>query len=197
LKAQNNTTDHDNIHSKVEDGLDFILSHFQEPLFPRKIMTRQLGHQLEVFNKEEVLEYFKSSNYEDSRINACPSFTEYHGINRTPISFLMVDLDLKDFVDEEGSKIEKLLQTPIDDYRKNAINLILAPYLINIKKASYDDALNIINSWLSKCGELRQLDQNFDYTVRYALKNSVKNGHRPLKFDTLKLKNKVLYDLLT
>jgi hypothetical protein len=24
--------------------------------------------------------------------------------------------------------IEKLLQTPIDDYRKNAVNLILAPY---------------------------------------------------------------------
>src|SRR5919197_981675 len=191
---QNNTSQ--NFHSKVGDGLDFILSHFQEPIFPRKIMTKQLSYQVEIFNKEEVLEYFKSSNYEDCRINAYPAFTEYHGINRTPISFLMVDLDLKDFVDEEGSKIEKLLQTPIDDYRKNAINLILAPYLINIKKASYDDALNIINSWLSKCGELRQLDQNFDYTVRYALKNSVKNGHRPLKFDTLKLKNKVLYDLL-
>jgi hypothetical protein len=29
--------------------------------------------------------------------------------------------------------IEKLLQTPIDDYRKNAVSLILAPYLINIK----------------------------------------------------------------
>jgi hypothetical protein len=56
--------------------------------------------------------------------------------------------------------IEKLLQTPIDDYRKNAVNLILAPYLINIKKLSYDHALKIINSWLSKCGELRQ-EQNF------------------------------------
>jgi hypothetical protein len=42
--------------------------------------------------------------------------------------------------------IEKLLQTPTADYRKNAVNLILAPYLINVKKLSYDDALNIINS---------------------------------------------------
>jgi hypothetical protein len=87
-------------HRKVQDGLDFILHHFQEPLFPRKIMTKQLGYQLEVFNKEEALEYFKESNYEDCRINAYPSFTEYHGINRTPISFLMVDLDQKDFTDE-------------------------------------------------------------------------------------------------
>ena len=31
-----------------------------------------------------------------------------------------------------------LLQTPIDDYRKNAVSLILAPYFINIKKLSYD-----------------------------------------------------------
>jgi hypothetical protein len=63
-------------------------------------MTKQLGYQVEIFNKQEASEQFKSSNYEDCRINAYPSFTEYHGINRTPISFLMVDLDLKDFADE-------------------------------------------------------------------------------------------------
>ena len=67
-------------------------------------MTKKLGYQVEVFNKEEALEYFKDSNYEDCRINAYPSFTEYHGINRTPISFLMVDLDLKDFSGEFPEK---------------------------------------------------------------------------------------------
>jgi hypothetical protein len=92
--------------------------------------------------------------------------------------------------------IEKLLQTPIDDYRKNAVSLIIAPYLINIKKLSYDDSLNIINSWLRKCVELKRLDQNFNYMVRYALKYSAKNGQRPLKLDTSKLKNLILYDLL-
>src|SRR5215212_6989942 len=89
---------------KVQDGLDFILTHFQEPLLPRKIMTKKLGYQVEIFNKQETLEHFKSSNYEDCRINAYPSFTEYHGINRTPISFLMVDLDLKDFSGERPEK---------------------------------------------------------------------------------------------
>src|ERR671939_259428 len=96
-KVKDNAID----HRKVQDGLDFILNHFQEPLFPRKIMTKKLGYQIEVFNKEEILEYFKESNYEDCRINAYPSFIEYHGINRTPISFLMVDLDLKDFANEK------------------------------------------------------------------------------------------------
>jgi hypothetical protein len=93
---QDNAIDHER---KVQNGLDFILNHFQEPIFPRKIMTKRLGYQVEVFNKE-ALEYFKDSNYEDCRINAYPAFTEYHGINRTPISFLMVDLDSKDFADE-------------------------------------------------------------------------------------------------
>ena len=92
--------------------------------------------------------------------------------------------------------IEKLLETPIDDYRKNAISLILAPYLINVKKLAYDSALNIINVWLSRCGKLRQLDQNFSYMIRYALKYSAKNGHGPLKLDTLKMKNLMLYNLL-
>ena len=92
--------------------------------------------------------------------------------------------------------IEKLLQTPIADYRKNAVSLIVAPYLVNIKKLAYDDALSIINNWLMECGKLKRLDQNFDYIVRYALKYSAKNGHKPLKLDTLKLKNELLYDIL-
>jgi hypothetical protein len=75
-------------------------------------------------------------------------------------------------------------------------SLILAPYLINVSKLSYDAALNIINSWLSKCGKVRQLDQNFNYMVRYALKYCAKNGNRPLKLETLKTKNLILYDLL-
>jgi hypothetical protein len=63
---------------------------------------------------------------------------------------------------------EKLLVIPIEDYRKNPVSLTLTPYL---RAAS-----NIINSWLSRCVELRQLDQNFDYTVRYALKYSQRMG---------------------
>ncbi len=98
-----------NIHHKVENSLDFILNHFQEPIFPRKIMTKDLGFQIEVFNKQEALEYSKSSRYEDCRINAYPPFTEYQGIYRTSISFLIVDIDLKDF-GRGDSKKEKLLE---------------------------------------------------------------------------------------
>ncbi|MGA7898979.1 MAG: hypothetical protein WCA39_08985 [Nitrososphaeraceae archaeon] len=77
--------------------VDFILSHFQEPVVPRKIMTKRLGYQKEVFSKEELMKYFESSNYEDCRINAYPPFTNHHGINRVAPSFVMIDVDLRDF----------------------------------------------------------------------------------------------------
>lgn len=56
---QDNNNLRSNIHRKVEEGLDFILNHLQEPLFPRKVMTKDVGYQLEVFNKEEALRYYE------------------------------------------------------------------------------------------------------------------------------------------
>jgi hypothetical protein len=92
--------------------------------------------------------------------------------------------------------IELLLETPIEDYRKNAISLILAPYLINVKKLSYDDAFNIITDWLNKCDLIKRLDSNFSYRIKYALENTIKKGYLPMKLETLKEKNRALYDSL-
>jgi Primase X len=330
-------------YGTIEEGLDFILSHFEEPIWPRTIFTKTLGKQYTAYSRQEAIARFKQSNLLDCRINAYPDYTEFKGINRQPPNFIFIDVDrclfgtekefwaavketsknidrtlggnptvlwsgngvhicqpieamvleqedkfaqfdhpsqtflrfaaqflsnhksdtannpafkscllripgsynskyieqnkevkiiqrwdgfrpkasplyyhlyiyladrkLKEFNNMQRNQtenyqgntiswIEKLLHTPIDDYRKNAVNLILAPYLINVRKVSYDVALNIINSWLGKCGELRQLDQDFNYMVRYALKYCAKNGNRPLKLDTLKRKNKPLYDVL-
>jgi hypothetical protein len=57
----------------------------------------------------------------------------------------------------------KLLQTPVDDYRKFVVWCILAPYLINIRKCSADEAYNLIKNWLDKCSQLRSLDFNSNY----------------------------------
>jgi hypothetical protein len=92
--------------------------------------------------------------------------------------------------------IELLLETPIEDYRKNAISLILAPYLINVKKLPYDDAFNIIDQWVNKSDSIKRLDSNFNYLIKYALENSIKKGYLPMNFETLKEKNRALYDPL-
>ena len=40
--------------------------------------------------------------------------------------------------------IERLLQTPIEDYRKQCLWRILCPYLINIRKVTDEEALKIL-----------------------------------------------------
>jgi Primase X len=93
--------------------------------------------------------------------------------------------------------IETLLKTPIEDYRKIALALILAPYLINIKKLSYDEAFSIIKEWLSKCDELQPLDSNFDYRIKSSLFTAMRKQTLPMKLDTLQKKNNQLHKLLT
>jgi hypothetical protein len=92
--------------------------------------------------------------------------------------------------------IELLLETPIEDYKKNGLNLILTPYLINVKKLPYDDAFNIIDQWVNKSDSIKRLDSNFNYLIKYALENSIKKGYLPMNFETLKEKNRALYDPL-
>lgn len=95
------------------------------------------------------------------------------------------------------SWIETLLKNPVADYRKNAVGLILAPYLINIRKCTYEMASVLIKDWLRKCNDLRALNFNSDYRVKYSLNAAIRKIQLPIKFDTLKSKNKQLYDVLT
>jgi hypothetical protein len=83
--------------SQIEMNLDFILEHLNNPLFPRTIMTKTISYQKEVYNKQEVLSHFRAAKYQDCRINAYPYYTGYKDINLTAPSFIMIDLDLKDF----------------------------------------------------------------------------------------------------
>ena len=53
--------------------------------------------------------------------------------------------------------IEKLLQTPINDFRKYCLWRILFPYLINIKKMSPEESFRILDKWLNKCDILRSV----------------------------------------
>jgi hypothetical protein len=315
-------------------------------------MTKRLGYQKEVLDKQLVLKYFRSSNYEDCRVNAYPSFTNFHGINRTPPSFIIIDLDLKDFgyskdkldgalnkalkkikdilggyptvlwtgngyhiyqplegfvleevdifvefmapdekdltskfmefaedfltnkkgdpqhnptinsclvripgtinskskeevkiilkwdehrppinyllrdfrrwlINEKieqqkiSSKvrgrrksvgtssnntaipwIDKLLQTPVDDYRKFAIWRILAPYFINIKGSSTEVAFTMIKDWLNKCNSLRQLDFNPEYIVKYNINSAKRTGYLPISLEKLKIENSRLHSVV-
>jgi hypothetical protein len=92
--------------------------------------------------------------------------------------------------------IETFLQIPIEDYRKNSIDLILAPYLVNIKKITYSQSELIIKDWLNKCDTLKKLDSNFGDRIKYSLNTAIRKHTLPMRFVTLKEKNNILYNLI-
>lgn len=91
--------------------------------------------------------------------------------------------------------IEKLLQTPMDDYRKTCLWRILCPYLLNIRKLPRDEAVIILRNWLKKCDEVRKLDFNAQREINIRLK-SVKS-YLPSSKQTLKTEQPELYELLS
>jgi hypothetical protein len=96
--------------------------------------------------------------------------------------------------------IDKLLQTAIEDYRKHAVALILAPYLLTIKRMSSDQAYNTIGHWLSTCNSVRRLEpagsQFMRIVVKPAIDRTMQKSVRPMKWVTLQNKNPGLYELL-
>ena len=105
------------ITTDIENGLDFLLSHFnQDKLFPRKIQTRKSeGRQIEVFSKQEALSHFEKSNYIDCKINAFPSYTEYHGIQRYPPDLIFIDIDRSNF--ENDKQFENALSKTLKNIK--------------------------------------------------------------------------------
>jgi len=83
--------------------LDFILSHFEDPVWPRTISTHTTeGKQVLVYSKDQALVKFRQARLLDCRINAYPSYTEWKGLNRQAPNFLFMDLDLSRFKSVEA-----------------------------------------------------------------------------------------------
>ena len=85
--------------------------------------------------------------------------------------------------------IENLIQTPIEDFRKLVIDIILAPYLVNVKQlSSFEESYTIIINWLDKCSELKRLDnkRNFESRINYALKNAINKGIPSMSIEKIK-----------
>lgn len=84
-------------------NLDYILGHFQEPIFPRTISTKMTqNRQLVVYSRQEALARFAQANFLDCRISAYPpnatvnpSATErFQGLTHATPKNLVVIIDL-------------------------------------------------------------------------------------------------------
>ncbi len=96
--------------------IDYILSHFEEPIFPREMMTATSNGKFSVNSKEEMFKKYKEANFVDCRINAYPVHTGYKGIVRYPPNFVFIDLDLSNFKDLKT--LDKTRKSYFEENRK-------------------------------------------------------------------------------
>lgn len=111
--------------TEVGQGLDFILSHFNERAFPRKISTRATNNgQRLVLNKEHALAWFKAANFLDCKINAYPKYVEWEGINRQAPNLIFIDLDQGRFKSKKSLDrvLDKTLKNICDKFTTNKVN---------------------------------------------------------------------------
>lgn len=81
--------------------------------------------------------------------------------------------------------IEKLLKTPLSDGRKRCINLIFAPYLVNVCKMEEVEALATIMNWLNECDKLSKVKIKESY-VLYQLRYAQRRNLKPLSKEKAK-----------
>ncbi len=79
--------------------------------------------------------------------------------------------------------IAKLIANPIGDVRHRTVNLILAPYFVNVKGMSEDDAAKAIIDYIERC---KQIDPNTKVNesyIKYQCKYAKTKGSKPLSYD--------------
>jgi DNA primase large subunit len=82
--------------------------------------------------------------------------------------------------------VDKLLQTPIPDIRHRTVNLILAPYLVNSKGMSVDQATKIISEYIDRCKLLDPATRINERYIRYQCDYAKKRGLKTLSLDRAK-----------
>ncbi len=95
-------------------------------------------------------------------------------------------------VGREYEYVESLLKHPVSDGRHRLVWLVLAPYLVNVKKLEQEQAIERIRAFVSAAGETSELKRFVEYNVRRAKRN----GLLPPRFSTLRSEHPDIYGLL-
>ncbi len=88
--------------------------------------------------------------------------------------------------------VEDLLAHPVSDGRHRIVWLVLAPYLVNVKKLDDEAAIERIRAFVAAAGESSAMRRFIEYNVRRARRN----GLLPPTFSTLKTEHPDVYWLL-
>jgi hypothetical protein len=88
--------------------------------------------------------------------------------------------------------VEDLLKHPVSDGRHRLVWLVLAPYLVNVKRIDEQEAIDRIRAFVAVAGETSAMKRFVEYNVRRAKRN----GLLPPTFSTLKTEHPDIYGLL-
>ena len=88
--------------------------------------------------------------------------------------------------------VEDLLAHPVSDGRHRLVWLVLAPFLVNVKKLDDETAIEKIRAFVAAAGETSAMRRFIEYNVRRARRN----GLLPPTFSTLKTEHPDIYWLL-
>lgn len=88
--------------------------------------------------------------------------------------------------------VDDLLDHPVSDGRHRLVWMVLAPYLVNVKKLPDEAAVDRIRSFVQVAGETADMKRFVEYNVKRARRN----GLMPPTFATLKREHPDLYSLL-
>jgi hypothetical protein len=116
-----------------------------------------------------------------------------------PRQLLGVKVDVMQYVPSPKPKtnkgylyVEDLLAHPVSDGRHRLVWLVLAPYLVNVKKLDDETAIEKIRAFVAAAGETSAMRRFVEYNVRRARRN----GLLPPTFSTLKTEHPDIYWLL-
>jgi hypothetical protein len=88
---------------------------------------------------------------------------------------------------------DKLLKTPIPDYRKITVDLVIVPFFIVIKKFTVNQTFNLTKEYIIKCHKVRLLKPSineFEKRIKIAIDNKIP----PIKIENIQNKYPKWYD---
>lgn len=145
--------------------------------FQTELAAKKLAHKSKI-NTARQMDYCHNTYYiNGKRFHRSKTYRHFGHTNN---SNAFATIDWIEFNLLQGSGLH--------DFRKITIDLVLAPYLVNIKKCDYDVAYDTIVKWLDKCAKKRPLMFDARYKVKYALNHAKNECRYPMKLDTLKSK---------
>ena len=92
--------------------------------------------------------------------------------------------------------IERLLKKPVGDCRHRIVWLVLAPYLVNVKKLSEGDAKSRLIEYLNLCNahvKMERDGENVEALADYFISYAKSTGLKPPRLDTLRTKYQDMY----